>query len=150
MSLQTVYTVKSKNSQNVWTFKYNLNGLLSSFEVLDGQLSLRQINWFLQDGNFPFTEIQIKAWPELLSENFEIIIGEPDLSFDSLWDLYGYKFKRFESERKFNKLTPADRVRCFMAVPGYKKWLSKKTISQALLATFIHQRYFDDDWTKAK
>ena len=150
MDILTTYTVKSKNTPNVWCFKYSLNGLLVSFEILDGQLSLRQIKWFLDERNFPLTEIQIKAWPDLLKENFEIIIGEPILTFDALWELYGYKYKKYESEKKFNKLTPADKIRCFMAVPGYKKWLARKTTSQALLSTFIHQRYFDDDWSKIK
>lgn len=40
----TTYTVRSKEDGFIWVFKYGLNGTFRSFEVLDGELSLKQYN----------------------------------------------------------------------------------------------------------
>ena len=75
MEQTTNYTVKSKNSDNVWTFKYDLNGLLLEFKRLEGILSNNQVQWFFFKGNFPYKEVQIKEWIGKLKVNFEITIG---------------------------------------------------------------------------
>ena len=41
MNLTTTYTVKMQNG-SVWVFKYNLNGILVYFNVLEGELSEKQ------------------------------------------------------------------------------------------------------------
>lgn len=145
----TTYTVKSKNSLNVWVFKYHLNGTLALFEVLDGILTEIQITWLFRKGQFPFQEDQIKGWQKQLKQNFEITIGEPDLSFEALWIAYDNKVKRKASEAAFKKLKPADIIRCFQAIPGYNKYLQRKGTSKALLSSFINGEYYNDDWGKA-
>lgn len=148
MEQTTNYTVKSKNSDNVWTFKYDLNGLLLEFKRLEGILSENQVQWFFFKGNFPYKEVQIKEWIGKLKVNFEITIGTPDLSFEALWNLYDNKVKRVECEKQFNKLKEADVIKLFLSVPKYKDYLQRKRIAQAHLSTFINQRYFEDDWSK--
>ena len=145
----TTYTIKSKNSANVWVFKYHLNGTLALFEVLDGILSEKQINWLFRLGHFPYQESQIADWQKHLKENFEISVGEADLSFDALWNAYENKVKRQEAEKAFKKMKPADVMRCFQAIPGYNRYLSRKGTAKAMLATFINQAYYLDDWSKA-
>jgi hypothetical protein len=145
----TNYTVKSKNSDNVWTFKYDLNGLLLEFKRLEGILSDNQVQWFFFKGHFPYKEVQIKEWIGKLKVNFEITIGTPDLSFEALWNLYDNKVKKFECEKSFKKLKEADIIKCFLAIPGYNKYLQRKGVAKAHLSTFINQRYFEDDWSKA-
>lgn len=145
----TIYTVKSKNSDTVWVFKYFLNGTLNEFKVLEGIPSEKQFNWLFKLGNFPYYEIQMNNWQAKLKANFEIVKGEPILTFEALWDLYQNKVKRVESEKQFNKLKEADIIKCFLSIPGYNKYLQKKGIAKAHLSTFINQRYFEDDWSKA-
>lgn len=146
--METVYTVRSKNSQNIWEFKYDLNGFLISYNVLEGTLSEKQFHWLHQLGNFPVTEQKINEWQKKLKVNFEIDVGEPDLSFDAIWELYNYKYKKFEAEKRWNKLSKADKLKCFKSIKGYDAYLARKGTAKALLATFINQRYFDDDWSK--
>ncbi len=143
------YTVKSKNSATVWRFKYHLNGTLNEFKVLEGIPSEVQFNWLFKKGNFPYYETQIKEWETKLKANFEIVKGEPVLTFEALWDKYNLKVKRIESEKAFKKLKEADVIKCFLAVPGYDKYLQRKGTGKAHLSTFINQRYFEDDWSKA-
>lgn len=150
MQQLTTYTIKSKNSNNIWVFKYHLNGILFSYTALDGLLSESQIDWLFVKGNFPYREDQIKHWQKKLKANFEITVGEPDLSFESLWNLYDYKVKKFEAEKAFKKLKEPDVIKCFFTIPGYNKYLQSKGVAKAHLSSFINKRYFDDDWSKAK
>ena len=149
MEQLTTYTVKSKNSDNVWIFKYDLNGFLKEFNRLEGELSEIQIRWFFVKGNFPYDEQLIKSWRLKLKANFEITIGESDLSFEALWNLYDHKVKRVEAEKQFSKLKEADVIKCFLSIKGYNKYLQKKGTGKAHLSTFINQRYFEDEWQKA-
>ena len=61
MNLTTTYTVKMQNG-SVWVFKYNLNGILVYFNVLEGELSESQQNFLYPQGNFPWRELHIKEW----------------------------------------------------------------------------------------
>jgi hypothetical protein len=148
MEQLTTYTVKSKNSDNVWIFKYTLNGILQEFKILEGLLSENQIIWFFFKGKFPYKEAEIKEWIGKLKANFEITIGTPDLSFETLWNLYNYKVKRHEAEKCFNKLKEADVIKLFLQVPKYNKYMTKKTHDKAHLSTFINKRMFEDDYSK--
>lgn len=148
MEQLTTYTVKAKNSNNIWVFKYDLNGLLTEFKRLEGVLSENQIQWFFFNGKFPHKEDQVKGWMKSLKGNFEITVGEPDLSFESIWLLYGYKVKRVEAEKSFKKLKEADIVKLFLEVPKYNRYMAKKTHDKAHLSTFINKRMFEDDYSK--
>jgi hypothetical protein len=151
MSQLITYTIKSKQSGYVWLFKYNLNGSFKSFEIMDGELSQKQILWLFAGSNFPATETIMKTvWMgKTLRDNFEIVKAEPVLNFENLWNMYGNKVSKFDAEKSFKKLSDADKIKCFLAIPGYKKYLSKKGTGTAHLATFIHRQYYNDDWSKA-
>ena len=84
-----------------------------------------------------------------LKANFEIVKAEPVLDFDNLWNLYGHKVAKWDAEKAYTKLKDADKIKCFLSIPGYKKYLSKTGIGVAHLATFINRQYYNDDWTKA-
>ena len=149
MSLLKTYTVKSKNSENIWQFKFHLDGTLATFEILDGKLNQEQIEWLFFKGKFPYLQEHVERWKSKLMKNFEIVEGEPDLSFDAIWELYGYKVGRQEAEKAYKKLKPAEVIRCFQAVPGSKKFTAKKQTSMAYLSTFMNSGYYKDDWYQA-
>lgn len=141
----TTYTIRSKNTTNVWVFKYDLNGFLNEFKNMEGVLSEKQLAWFFIKGNFPYLESTIKDWNKLLKENFEIEKNLPVLNFEAIWNLYNYKVKKVFAEKQWDKLNDADRVKCFLHIPKYLKRIAKSKESQAHLSTYINQRYFDDD-----
>ncbi|MDP2061327.1 MAG: hypothetical protein U1C58_06195 [Flavobacteriaceae bacterium] len=152
MEQLTTYRAKGREIGLIFLFKYDLNGNLKAFELSEGELNPTQMRWLFAAGNFPCTEGMMQAiWMKerRYQKIFEIDRSVVNLSFDALWNLYGHKIKRHESELKFKKLKEADVIRCFKAVPAYKIYLARKGVAQTNLATFIHQRYFEDDWAKA-
>ena len=151
MEQLTTYTVKSKEKGLIFLFKYDLNGNWKSTELLEGELSPTQIK-FLFSPNFPATETLMKTvWQKdkLYTERFEIIKAAPVLNFENLWQIYNHKVKKFEAEKSYNKLKEPDKIRCFLAIKGYDKYLAKAGVAKAHLSTFINQRYFEDEWQKA-
>lgn len=147
MSQLTTYTVKSKLNGFIWLFKYHLNGSLFSFEILDGELALNQVTWLFLQGNFPFDErIMINVWIPKLKANFEIVKADPVLDFEALWKMYGRKEKRELSEKAFNKLSTADKIKCFMALKAYARHLQKSGEARAHLVTWINQKRYDDEY----
>lgn len=150
MEQLTTYRAKGKEIGLVFLFKYDLNGNLKLFEISEGELNLKQINWLFSE-NFPATEMIVKTiWmkDEKYTKVFEIDISPADLSFEALWNMYGYKESRKEAEQKFKKLTEAEKIKCFIQVPKYLKKLSKSTISQALLSSWIHKQRFNDEYSE--
>lgn len=151
MEQLTTYRAKGKEIGLVFLFKYDLNGNLKLFEISEGELNNEQMKWLFSP-NFPANENIIKTiWMKDKKYNkvFEIEKSSANLSFEALWNLYDNKVKRVECEKQFNKLKEADVIKLFLSVPKYKDYLQRKRIAQAHLSTFINQRYFEDDWSKA-
>ena len=145
MNQLTTFTIRSKMQGYVWLFKYHLNGSFHSFEVLDSTLSTMQKKWLKE--NFPFDIEIINQWQKSLKDNFEIIKAEPVLEFETLWEIYGNKVKKEASEKAFNKLNKAEKIKCFLAIAKYKKYLSAKPhIDQAHLVTWINGKRFNDEY----
>lgn len=175
MEQLTTYRGKGKEIGLEFLFKYDLNGNLRTFKIEEGKLDEKQINWLFRGYlpkdvtdelpfttkkeleqylivRFPATEIMFQAlWLKNkdMLQKFEIQVAPANLSFEALWNLYDNKVKRVECEKQFNKLKEADIIKLFLAVPKYKEYLQRKRIAQAHLSTFINQRYFEDDWSKA-
>lgn len=146
----TTYTVKSKNYPDIWVFKYHLNGVLASFEVLEGTLNERQVRWLFDYRHFPYQEHMISAWEKMIT-NFEIHKDLPDLTFEAFWEAYDQKVKKVMAEKAWEKMTPADRIKAFIGIKGYNNYLQRKNgIQKAHASTYLNQRYFEDEWHKAK
>ena len=152
MEQLTTYRAKGKEIGLVFLFKYDLNGNLKVFIIEEGELNAKQMKWLFASANFPASESIIRTvWmkEEKYTKVFEIEKSPAVLTFEALWELFGNKIKKFEAEAKFKKLKEADVIKCFTSVPHYKKYLQRKGVAQTNLATYIHQHYFDDDWSKA-
>ena len=144
----TTYRAKGKEIGLVFLFKYDLNGNLKLFEISEGELNSGQMKWLLPP-NFPANENNIKTiWSKdkKYTKVFDIEKSPADLSFDALWNLYGLKESRKDAERFFNKLNEAEKIKCFIQVPKYKKKIALTGIAQALLATWIHKQRFNDEY----
>lgn len=144
--LETTYTVKSKQDGFIWTFKYTLNGDLKSFEIEEGTLSPKQMKWLFAGANFPATEgIMKTVWIQKLKGHFEIIIGAPDLSFESFWSAYNHKVKKVASEKAWERLGKKDRMAALAGIKPYDGYLGRKGIAKAHPATYLNQRYWEDN-----
>ncbi|KQC30195.1 hypothetical protein [Flagellimonas eckloniae] len=149
MEQLTTYTVKAKNREDVWVFKYHLNGVLRSFEVLEGILGEQQIKWLFRAGNFPYIETQVKNFMtnKNLKPFFEVTIGLPDTSFEAFWSLFGKKQKRIDSERLWKKLSLADRIKALEGVRRYDNWLRLNNgIAKCLPDSYLRKKRWLDEF----
>lgn len=143
---QTItYILKAKTRSSVWVFKYRLNGILLEVKFLDMGLTQKQLDWLFKDGNFPFKEDMIKSW-KIDTKLFEITKEMPDLSFDAFWPVYGLKVNKEKSQKAWEKLSDADRIKCWLALPLYEKHLQKTQQAKAHLVTWINQKRFNDEY----
>lgn len=143
----TTYNIKSREDGFVWVFKYHLNGDLASFEILDGALSLKQRKWLFVQGHFPALEGMIKDWQKKLRANFQITVGEPDLSFEAFWLAYGHKTRKKQSEAFWKKMTKADRFKAFLGIRNYNNHLQLnpwKTKVDPI--RFLRDRRYEDEY----
>jgi hypothetical protein len=168
MEQLTTYRAKGKEIGLVFLFKYDLNGNLRLFEISEGVLNKEQRHWLLTgylpddatfdnakqllsqlEPRFPDEERIMKTlWmkDKKYIKVFEIEKSPADLSFEALWNLFGYKESRKDAEKFFNKLKEDEIIKCFIQVPKYKKKLAQSTISQALLGTWINKQRFNDEY----
>jgi len=141
----TTYTVKGKNFPNVWEFKYDLNGVLKSFKILEGALTKTQQEWLFNVNRFPYLENEIKGWKSI--KNIELIIGKPNLEFTTFWNTYNYKLKKVVSEKAWKRLSIADRINAIKGIQKYDGYLKRKSTQQkANASTYLNQRYWEDNY----
>ena len=148
MEQLTTYRAKGKEIGLIFLFKYDLNGNLKLFEISEGELNNEQMKWLFSP-NFPANENIIKTiWSKdkKYTKVFDIEKSPADLSFDALWNLYGYKESRKDAEKFFSKLKEADVIKCFIQVPKYKKKIALTGIAQALLGTWLNKQRYNDEY----
>lgn len=143
----TTYTIKSRKDGFVWQFKYDLNGNLTAFEILDGALSGNQMKWLFSP-NFPALETIMKTgWMKKLKKNFEITVGEPDLSFDSFWDAYDKKMgKKKMAQNTWKKLSKAKRIKAMLGIRRYNNALRLEGTAKCHATTYLNQEYYENEY----
>ena len=148
MEQYTTYTVKAKSRPDVWVFKYHLNGVLKSFEVLDGILENKQIDWFFKKGNFPYLEARIKTWTSKpLSLHFDVLVGFPLITFQAFWDLYALKRKITRSKALWAKLNDATKIKALEGIRRYDNYLRLKNgQAKANPDTYLYQKFWLDEY----
>lgn len=148
MEQLTTYRVKGKTIGLTFLFKYYLNGALKSFEIVEGELNEQQIGW-LYSPNFPATEtdiIQVWAKAKYHIKHFTVEKFAADLSFDAFWKIYDLKINKEKSQKAYEKLSEADKIKCFLAHPKYLKHLQLTGQAKAHLVTWINQKRFNDEY----
>lgn len=142
----TTYTVKHKTANILWVFKYDFKGNLRAFEVQDRPLTDTQIGFLFIEQKFPSTEEIMKGmWLKQKKSEFEINVGEIDLSFTAFWNTYNHKVKRVVSEKAWDRLSKKDRMEAIKGIQAYDGYLKRKGIAKANPATYINQRYWEDN-----
>lgn len=145
--METTYTVKAKNTGSLWEFKYDLNGNLSQFKILEGELSAVQRQWLFCAGNFPDIEAVMTAnWIPKMRANFEVTKGEPDLSFDAFWSAYNHKVKKVKAESAWKALANRDKMGALAGIKSYDNYLRRKGVAKAYPSTYLNQRYWEDNY----
>jgi hypothetical protein len=142
------YNIVGSSFTGIMVFKYCLNGLLTSFELIDAEpLSDDRIKW-LFSRHFPYKETQINNLRAY--KNFTVTEGEFDLSFDVIYDLYKNKVKGVVAKKAWEKLSDIDKIAAIAGVKHYLGYCNRKrNYTQAHLGTYLNQRYWEDEWGSA-
>ena len=149
MEAVKTYSVIGSTFKGVMVFKYDLNGLLISFKLIDAEeLSEAQYNWFFKRGEFPYYEKQIGTLKAI--RQFTVTEGDFNLTFEMFWVAYKYKVKKVLAEKAWDKLSDDDKIK---AVAGIKHYLGfiqrKRSQEKAYPSTYLNQRYWEDEWGSA-
>jgi hypothetical protein len=141
--MNRTYTVKIENG-DIWQFKYNLNGFLIAFNVLEGEISQAHSDWLFVKGKFPYLEDKIKEWQKKLKQ-LTIEVSDFDLSFDGFWKKYDLKVKKDSSEKAWNKLSDQDKIKCHLRLKIYNQNLLRTGQAKAHLVTWLNQKRYNDE-----
>lgn len=151
--MEIVYRAKGKEIGLVFLFKYDLNGHLKQFEIVEGELNGKQMKWLFSENNFPANESIMKAiWmkDKKYIQVFDIEKSVPDTSFEVFWNLYDHKVKRVLAEKIYEKLNEADKMKAISSIKPYNNYLQRRPgIQKAHPSTYLNQRYYEDEWNKA-
>lgn len=140
----TTYIIKGKQYPTLWEFRYDLNGLLTQFKVVEGTLTEKQTRWLGE--HFPFTEKHMQLWTNIYPEYFDFTVGEPDLSFETFWNTYNHKVKKVMAENAWKRLSNRDKMEALAGIKPYNGYLHRKGIAKAHPSTYLNQRYWEDNY----
>ena len=138
-SPKTVYTVKGRNFLLLLEFTYGLDGFLHTFTVLDGELTERFRSW-LFSSRFPYKESLIESWRGI--KNIEVTVGKPDFTFETFYNLYGYKMSPKPAEKAWNRTSKANQLLAIKSIKAYKGFLKRSNQAQAYPATYLNKEIY--------
>ena len=147
MESLTTYRATGKTIGLVLLFKYDLKGNLREFKIEEGELTNEQMIWLYSE-RFPANEQLIKRWST--NDNYKKVFTVEkfiaDLSFESFWKIWDLKVKRENSEKAWNKLNEADRIKCFLNYKNYQRHLNLTGQAKAHLVTWLNQKRYNDEY----
>ena len=149
MEQLTTYRAKSRASDIVLLFKYDLNGHIREFKIEEGVQTPQQAMWLFGGRNFPINErIMLEAWCVLpkYRSGFQIEKFDADISFEAFWKLWDLKVKKELSEKTWNKLTETDKIKCFLNFRNYQTHLDRTRQAKAHLVTWLNQKRYNDEY----
>lgn len=127
-------------------FKYDLNGHLTNFKILEGELNESQEAWLFSH-RFPYQEKKMDIMKTV--DYFEVTESDPDLSFDAFWTAYGYKLgKKVQAQNAWNRLSKGERIAALAGIKPYDNYLKRHNggIAKAYPASYLNQRYWENDY----
>lgn len=148
MESLTAYRAQGKLNGLTFLFKYDLNGDLRAFEIPDGILDDNQKKWLYSE-RFPANEhLMLTNWVNnpKAKKIFVITIAPADISFETFWNIYDVKKKKDLTEKAWNKLTEAEKIKCFTSHKDYVKDLAKTGQGKAHLVTWLNQKRYNDEY----
>lgn len=141
MHLKTTYIITGKKQGQI-TIKFDINGNLIHFDYDGELLSDVQTKWLYP--RIPLNESKMSEWYKV--KEFVVQKGEPDLSFETFWTIWNLKVKKENSEKAWNKLSKADKIKCFLNHKKYQEHLNRTGQAKAHLVTWLNQKRYNDEY----
>lgn len=127
---------------------FSLNGHLTRFHNR-AELNEKQVSFF--SANFPMT---VAAANLLIgkAKSMKAVHIPAELTFHGFWETYGYKVgSKKRAEKLWDKMTDGQRLKTFLSIPEYDKYLSrKKNMEKAYPETYLAQERYEADYKALK
>ena len=138
-----IYILTGKKSGVKIVFKYDLKGLLKTFEV-DGEITEDQLHYLFWNEKFPFPYKESFIADINKMAAFDIKKVEEDLSFERFWKQYDYKISKKKTEKLWEKLSKAKRIKVFEHLPRYRAFVARKGIEMKYPDTYLRNETWED------
>lgn len=138
--MEKTIILKSRNTPAQFKLTFNADGVIQSYEAT--QCTTMQLSYFAR-------HLPVKA--EFVNEqnlrglNLMIIEEQQDISFRAFWEAYNYKHKKVKAEQSWSKLSKEEKILALNYIQWYRQHCSMHNIAMAYPATFINQKYWDND-----
>lgn len=142
--METTYFLRGKNTPTEIVFKYDLNGLLKSFENPGPPLVEAQWQWLFHPERMPYTEERMRFLASnTFRQKFTITKVPASVTFEDFWNAYGKIGTKSVAKRKFDKLKPEEVIKAFI---GIEKEKTKKRLDNTAMPyaeTYLNQKRWE-------
>lgn len=140
--MKTRFLLTSSAFTGQLTFVYNENEVLTGYindaDMTDGQFAYLFCK-------FPFSIALLEELAKGDTVTLTRVIEE--VTFDQFYETYGYKMDRQQALKAWEKLSAADQIRAYEAIPAYNHYLLKNGHIQRLYpASYLNGRKFENDY----
>jgi len=111
------YSIKSNKTQSTLVFKYNTNGVLCGFEILENELTMEQTDGLLKSVFL----VEREFLNFCKDKKVEVTTLLEDLSFDRFWKAYDYKQGKVKAAQEWNKMNDTSKAAAIGGIRKYKK-----------------------------
>lgn len=140
MALETTYTCTSKKGGQLF-FKFDLNGYLIEFKYSGRELTEVAADYVHK--MIPKRQEQMAFYEK--SKGFEVVIGEPDLSFDVFWNAYDNKSKKQDCIKLWKSLSEDHKYNAIAFIKRFRSWSRMKGYGFPLPDTYLRKKRWLDE-----
>jgi hypothetical protein len=125
---------------------YGTDMILAVIDLQNAKLTEKQIKFMKSLAPIQFTDItEVKA--AFQTDTLHIAEADYKVTFDMFWDKYGIKRNRDRSEKLWNKMSEANKVKAYSGLNAYLRFLALNSWrNKAQPDTYLKDQYWLNEW----
>lgn len=127
---------------------YDLEGQLISIDFAASNLTAAQKDWIKV--HLPVAGGDHLAYIKDCfggAKSVRILMEGYEVTFDMFWQAYGEKVNRIRCEKRWDKLSKADRQKAFSGLAAYQRHLARNNWqNKANPDTYLMNKYWENEW----
>lgn len=139
------FSIKSRKGLGTWFFRFNLDGSLYSYTILQGTLNKEQAVWLFKGGRFPIHIQDMEYFKQSFSRHFLIEETVPKMDFKYFWETYGKKALKKQAFDFWKKMTEVDRILAITGIKKYREYCEKKKQDLQDPIRYLRNRRYEDE-----
>lgn len=139
------FIITSQSFDGHIALKYNQEGRLILYKN-DSEMDSVQQDWMLK--NMPLMEGQLVQFSSRIKGHLEEV--PPDLSFETAYEMYGYKRNAYRAKKVWEKMNAGDKMNCIRSFKPYQKYVGRKGIAQMCFDRYLSERHWETEWNSLK